>query len=71
VQANFYIGVHMSNHIASNHRKNWYIVYSVLLGAILLLALAKEIFNATALRGKRVRTAINLACFVQQLMWKR
>jgi hypothetical protein len=57
VQANFYIGVHMSDHIASNHRKNWYIVYSVLLGAILLLALGKEIFNATALRDKRVRTA--------------
>lgn len=56
VQANFYIGVHMSDHIASNNRKNWYIVYSVLLGAILLLALAKEIFNATALRGKRVRS---------------
>ena len=57
MQANFYIGVHMSDHIASNNRKNWYIVYSVLLGAILLLALAKEILNATALRGKRVCAA--------------
>ena len=63
MQANFYIGVHMSDHIASNHRKNWYIVYSVLLGAILLLALAKEIFNATALRGKRVRTPITFTLF--------
>jgi hypothetical protein len=58
IVANFYIGVHMSDHIASNHRKNWYIVYSVLLGAILLLALAKEIFNATALRGKREHQAV-------------
>ena len=67
MQANFYIGVHMSDHIASYNRKNWYIVYSVLLGAILLLALAKEIFNATALRGKRVRIIITLALYSMTL----
>lgn len=45
----------MAQHIASSHRKNWYIVYSVLLGAILLLAISKEIFNLTVLSDKRVR----------------
>lgn len=59
MQANFYLGVHMSDHIKSSHRKNWYIVYSVLLGLIVALAVSKEIFNMTVMRKeRRVSSAI-------------
>jgi len=45
VIANVYLGISMSEHIASDDRKNWYIVYSVFLVLIIALAVAKEANN--------------------------
>ena len=49
---NYYIGVHMSTHLSGSHRRNWYVAYSLALGVIVALALAKEVYNATVLRRR-------------------
>lgn len=52
----------MSDHIKSSHRKNWYITYSVLLSAILALAVSKEIFNIVFLSRDKQVTLCILQC---------
>jgi hypothetical protein len=53
LQVNYYIGVHMSTHLSGGHRRNWYVAYSLALGVIVALGLAKEIYNATVLRRRQ------------------
>jgi hypothetical protein len=53
LQVNYYIGVHMSTHLSGSHRRNWYAAYSLVLGVIVALWLAKEVYNATVLRRKQ------------------
>jgi hypothetical protein len=50
---NYYIGVHMSTHLSGSHRRNWYAAFSLVLGVIVALGMAKEVYNAIALRRKQ------------------